>query len=161
MSNFRYGPYDDGPDPLAAPYDIRRAIDQLGERVLQGDRPEDALQDLLRRGAGGRRGLDELRREAARRRKEIRRRGNADNTLDEVRALIDTAIGQERAQLFGDADDDARFRETRLDAVPAGTAQAIQDLSTYDWRSPEAAARPSSRPRTCCAARSSTAASPG
>ncbi|HUR75800.1 MAG TPA: hypothetical protein VMZ00_16075 [Sporichthya sp.] len=140
MSKYRYGPYDDGPDPLAAPYDVRRALDSLGERVLQGDRPEDALRDLLHRGAGGRRGLDDLRREAARRRKEIRRRGRADQSLDEVRALIDTAIGQERAQLFGDADDDARFRETRLDAVPAGTAQAIQDLSTYDWRSPEAAA---------------------
>ncbi|MBA3745085.1 hypothetical protein, partial [Sporichthya sp.] len=72
-------------------------------------------------------------------RKEIRRRGNADSTLDEVRALVDTAIGQERAQLFGDADDDARFRETRLDAVPPGTAQAIQELQNYDWRSPEAA----------------------
>jgi uncharacterized protein with von Willebrand factor type A (vWA) domain len=139
MSKFRYGPYDDGPDPLAAPYDVRRALDALGERVLQGDRPEDALRDLLHRGAGGRRGLDELRRDAARRRKEIRRRGNADSTLDEVRALVDTAIGQERAQLFGDADDDARFRETRLDAVPPGTAQAIQDLQNYDWRSPEAA----------------------
>lgn len=139
MSRYRYGPYDDGPDPLAAPYDIRRAIDELGERVLQGDRPEDALRDLMRRGAGGRRGLDDLRREAARRRKEIRRRGNADSTLDEVRALVDTAIGQERARLFGDADDDARFREAQLDAVPPGTAQAIQDLQNYQWRSPEAA----------------------
>ena len=140
MSRYRYGPYDDGPDPLAAPYDVRRALDELGEHVLSGGRPEDALRELLHRGAGGRRGLDDLRREAARRRKEIRRRGRSDGTLDEVRALIDTAIGQERAQLFGDADDDARFREARLDSVPSGTAQAIQDLSTYDWRSPEAAA---------------------
>lgn len=139
MSKFRYGPYDDGPDPLAPPYDVRRALDELGDRVLSGDRPEDALRDLLHRGAGGRRGLDELRRQAAKRRKEIRRRGRADGTLDEVRALVDTAIGQERAQLFGDADDDARFREARLDAVPPGTAQAIEDLSSYDWRSPEAA----------------------
>ncbi|HVE24555.1 MAG TPA: VWA domain-containing protein [Sporichthya sp.] len=139
MSKYRYGPYDDGPDPLAPPYDVRRALDELGDRVLSGDRPEDALRDLLHRGAGGRRGLDELRRQAAQRRKEIRRRGRADGTLDEVRALVDTAIGQERAQLFGDADDDARFREARLDAVPPGTAQAISDLSNYDWRSPEAA----------------------
>ncbi len=139
MSRYRYGPYDDGPDPLAAPYDVRRALDELGDRVLQGGRPEDALRELLHRGAGGRRGLDALRREAAKRRKEIRRRGRADGTLDEVRALVDTAIGQERAQLFGDADDDARFREARLDNVPDGVAQAISELSTYDWRSPEAA----------------------
>ena len=36
MNRFRYGAYDDGPDPLAAPYDAGRAVDELGDRVLDG-----------------------------------------------------------------------------------------------------------------------------
>jgi uncharacterized protein with von Willebrand factor type A (vWA) domain len=140
MSRYRYGAYDDGPDPLAAPYDVRHALDALGDKVLRGDRPGDALRDLLHRGTEGRRGLNELRRDALRRAKELRKRGRADGTLEEVRRLLDTAIGQERAALFADPSDDARFREARLDAVPSETARAIADLREYDWQSPDAAA---------------------
>ena len=140
MSRYRYGVYDDGPDPLAAPYDVRHALDTLGDKVLRGDRPGDALRDLLHRGTDGRRGLNELRREALRRAKELRRRNRADGTLEEVRRLLDTAIGQERAALFADPSDDARFREARLDAVPSETARAVADLREYDWQSPDAAA---------------------
>jgi len=43
MANYRYGPYDDGPDPLAAPYDVREALDEMGERILGGDNTRDAL----------------------------------------------------------------------------------------------------------------------
>ncbi|MGQ0625207.1 MAG: hypothetical protein ACT4PP_11240 [Sporichthyaceae bacterium] len=140
MTRYRYHAYDDGPDPLAAPYDVRRALDDLGDRVMRGDRVSDALLELLRFGPAGRRGLDELRRETLRRRKATQARGRADGTLEEVRRLLDTAIGQERAALFPDPDEDARFRETRLDAVPSETARAVRELRTYDWRSPEAAA---------------------
>ena len=38
MSQYRYGAYSDGPDPLAPPYDAGQAVDQLGERVLDGRR---------------------------------------------------------------------------------------------------------------------------
>src|SRR5882757_7535310 len=140
MSRYRYGVFDDGPDPLAAPYDVRHALDALGDKVLSGDRPGDALRDLLHRGADGRRGLNDLRRDALRRAKELRKRGRADGTLEEVRRLLDTAIGQERAALFADPSDDARFREARLDAVPSETARAVADLREYDWQSPQAAA---------------------
>src|SRR5262245_24254982 len=60
MSNYRYGAYDDGPDPLAPPYDVREALDEMGERILGGDNPREALRDLLRRGWQDRRGLDDL-----------------------------------------------------------------------------------------------------
>ena len=50
MANYRYGAFDDGPDPLAPPYDVREALDEMGERILGGDNPRDALRDLLRRG---------------------------------------------------------------------------------------------------------------
>ena len=36
MSGYRYGQYQDGPDPLEPPYDVRGAVDALGESVLDG-----------------------------------------------------------------------------------------------------------------------------
>ncbi len=139
-SAYRYGPYDDGPDPLAAPYDVAEALDSLGDDVMDGASPAQALRDLLRRGGDRLRGLDELRREARRRSREIRDRGQLDGTLEEVRALLDQAVGQERAALFPDPDDAARLREQQLDDLPADTARAVRELADYDWRSPEARA---------------------
>ncbi|MEV4254320.1 hypothetical protein AB0J52_14305, partial [Spirillospora sp. NPDC049652] len=107
MSRYRYGAYHEGPDPLAPPYDVREALDALGDSVLEGTRPGDALRELLRRGlpndVRNRRGLDDLLREVRERRRELRRRGRMDGTLEQVRALLDTAIGQERAELLGEA----------------------------------------------------------
>ena len=139
MTGYRYGRYDGGPDPLAPLYDARRALDELGESVLAGADPSTALRELLRRGTQGRRGLDDMLRRVRERREEIRRRGRLDGILEQARALLDTAIGQERAELFPDPSDDARMREAELDSLPADTAQAISRLSDYSWRS--AAAR--------------------
>ncbi|MGK5555290.1 hypothetical protein ACSNOI_27095 [Actinomadura kijaniata] len=138
MSRYRYGAYEDGPDPLAPPYDVRDALDALGDSVLEGTRPEDALREMLRRGlpgARGRRGLDDLLRQVRERRRALRERGRLDGTLEEVRRLLDTAIGQERAELFPDPGDDARLREAELETLPDDTAQAVRRLSDYDWRS--------------------------
>ncbi|MGN6090194.1 MAG: vWA domain-containing protein [Actinomycetales bacterium] len=135
---FRYGVWHEGPDPLAEPFDTRRAMDEIGDRVLAGQSPSQALRDLLRRGSDNLRGLDALRREARRRREELRERGRLDGTLEEVRRLLDTAVGQERAALFPDPSDDARFREAQLDALPQDTARAVRQLSDYDWQSPQA-----------------------
>jgi uncharacterized protein with von Willebrand factor type A (vWA) domain len=139
VTGYRYGPYRDGPDPLAPPYDARRALDELGESVLGGTDPGTALRDLLRRGLQGHRGLDDMLRRVRDRMEEIRRRGRLDGILEQARALLDTAIGQERAELFPDPGDEARMREAELDALPADTAQAIRRLADYSWRS--AAAR--------------------
>ncbi|MFI0410903.1 hypothetical protein [Actinomadura sp. 3N508] len=138
MSRYRYGAYEDGPDPLAPPYDVRSALDALGDSVLDGTRPDDALRELLRRGlpgAEGRRGLDDMLRQVRERRRALRDRGRLDGTLEQARALLDTAIGQERAELFPDPSDDARLREAELDTLPSDTSQAIRRLSDYDWRS--------------------------
>ena len=139
MSGYRYGQYHDGPDPLEPPYDVRGALDALGESVLDGSDPSSALRDLLRRGLSGRQGLDDLLRRVRERQREIRDRGRLDGILEQARALLDTAVGQERAELFPDPDDAARLREAELDALPADTAQAIRELADYEWRS--AAAR--------------------
>ena len=83
----------------------------------------------------GRRGLDDLLRRVRERQREIRSRGRLDGILEEARALLDTAVGQERAELFPDPSDEARLREDELDALPSDTAQAIRRLADYHWRS--------------------------
>jgi uncharacterized protein with von Willebrand factor type A (vWA) domain len=139
VSGYRYGPYHDGPDPLEPPYDVRGAVDELGDSVLDGSDPASALRELLRRGMSGHHGLDDLLRRVRDRQQELRDRGRLDGILEQARALLDTAVGQERAELFPDPDEAARLREAELDALPQDTAQAIRRLADYEWRS--AAAR--------------------
>src|SRR5215469_14961587 len=138
MTGYRYGPYAGGPDPLEPPYDVRGAVDALGESVLEGTDPSSALRDLLRRGLSGHRGLDDMLRRVRERQREVRNRGRLDGILEQVRAMLDTAIGQERAELFPDPSESARLREAELDGLPADTSQAIRRLSDYDWQSPAA-----------------------
>ncbi len=135
---YRYGPWDDGPDPLAPPYDVAEALDELGDAVLDGANTRDALRDLLRRGASGLRGTEDLLRQVRQRRRALRESGKLGGTLEEARALLDKAVGQERAALFPDPSDDARLREDELDTLPNDPARAIRALSDYEWRSPEA-----------------------
>jgi uncharacterized protein with von Willebrand factor type A (vWA) domain len=139
VSGYRYGPYHDGPDPLEPPYDVRGAVDELGDSVLDGSDPSSALRELLRKGMSGHHGLDDLLRRVRDRQRELRDRGRLDGILEQARALLDTAVGQERAELFPDPDEEARLREAELDALPQDTAQAIRRLADYEWRS--AAAR--------------------
>jgi uncharacterized protein with von Willebrand factor type A (vWA) domain len=134
-SGYRYGPYHDGPDPLEPPYDVRGAVDELGESVLSGSDPASALRELMRRGMSGHKGLDDLLRRVRERQRELRDRGRLDGILEQARALLDTAVGQERAELFPDPAEEARLREAELDALPQDTAQAIRRLDGYDWRS--------------------------
>src|SRR6266496_3221983 len=133
--SYRYGPYRDGPDPLAAPFDVRVALDEMSDAILGGSAPTNALQEALRRGFGNRRGLDDLLSRVRERLAEVRERGRADGLLDQARALLDTAIGQERAELFPDPSDEARMAEAELDALPGETARAIRALASYQWRS--------------------------
>jgi uncharacterized protein with von Willebrand factor type A (vWA) domain len=138
VARFRYGEWHGGPDPLEAPYDIREALDDIGDDVLAGMSPRAALNRLLRRGPTGRDGLEGLRRRARERARELRRGGRLDGTLDQVRELLDQAIEQERRALFPDPDDSARLAEAELDALPSDTSRAVRQLADYQWRSPEA-----------------------
>ncbi len=135
---YRYGSWGGGRDPLEPPYDVASALDQIGEQVLDGASPRQALRDLLRRGADGLRGLDDLRRRVAKRQRQARQRGQLDGTLQEVRELLDKALEAERRELFPDPSDAARMREMELDTLPGDTARAVQALKPYDWRSDEA-----------------------
>lgn len=139
MSRYRYRRYDGGPDPLAPPFDAGAAVDALAEGVLDGRTTRQALRDLWERGWRENPGLQAWREEINRRRRELRDRGRADGLLTDLTHMLDSALTTERAELFADPGDDARFAEAQLDNLPDSTARAVRELRDYQWRSPDAA----------------------
>ncbi|MBC7277751.1 VWA domain-containing protein [Nocardioides sp.] len=136
----RYKKYAGG-DPLAPPVDIAEALDAIGEDVMSGYSPERAMREFLRRGGQDQRGLDDLARQIAERRRELLQRHNLDGTLEQVRELLDKAVLEERKQLARDVtmdDGDRAFREMQIDNLSPNTAAAVSELSAYDWTSREA-----------------------
>lgn len=136
----RYARFTGGPDPLAPPVDLREALRDIGDDVMAGVSPQRALREFLRRGSADMRGLDKLREQVNRRRQEMLKKRNLDGTFAEIRELLDRAVLEERKQLARDLDDDARFAEMQIGNLPASTAQAVEELAEYDWRSPQARA---------------------
>lgn len=136
----RYQRYAGG-DPLAPPVDLAEALDAIGEDVMAGYSPDRAMREYLRRGDSERRGLDDLARRVAEKRRELLGRNGLDGTMQEVRRLLDEAVLAERGQLARDVDlDDAdrSFRELQVGALPPQTAAAVSELAAYDWLSSEA-----------------------
>lgn len=137
----RYGRYEDGPDPLAPPVDLAEALDAIGEDVMGGTSPERAIREFLRRGGRDQRGLDDLARRVAERRRELTSKNNLDGTLQQVKQLLDEAVLAERGQLARDTeidDGDRALAEMQLDSLSPSPASAVQELSGYDWKSPAA-----------------------
>ncbi|MFL6025865.1 MAG: vWA domain-containing protein [Friedmanniella sp.] len=138
--NVRYGPWRGGPDPLAPPYDVRAAVDQIGADVLSAGNLRDSLRDLMRRGLDGQGGLDKLAERLRKLRAQARRRGDLGGTLDQVRAALDQALAAEREALAGTEGDRARMAEMELATIPDDVAGAVRALDGYDWTSDEARA---------------------
>ncbi len=134
----RYSAYTGGPDPLAPPVDLRDALEQIGQDVMEGTSPRRALSELLRRGTRDTKGADRLAAEVNRRRRELLNRNNLDGTLQEIKKLLDEAVLSERKELARALDDDARFAELQIESLSPSPAKAVQELSDYSWRSPEA-----------------------
>jgi uncharacterized protein with von Willebrand factor type A (vWA) domain len=118
--------------------DLRDALEQIGQDVMEGTSPRRALSELLRRGTKGAKGTDRLAAEVNRRRRELLNRNNLDGTLQEIKQLLDDAVLSERKELARALDDDARFQELQIEALSPSPAKAVQELSDYNWRSPEA-----------------------
>ncbi len=140
MTRSRYGRYHEGPDPLAPPVDLREALSELGDDVMEGTSPRQALRQLLRRGMKGQRGLDDLARQVNKRRQDILRRNNLNGTLEEVKKLLESAVLEERKELARALDDDARFAEMQIAELSPSPAKAVQELAEYKWRSAKAKA---------------------
>jgi uncharacterized protein with von Willebrand factor type A (vWA) domain len=141
VSRSQYGAWNGGPDPLEAPYDIRSALDEIGEDVLAGMSPRNALNRLMRQGNNGRNGLDAIRQKARNRARKLRQENRLDGTVERAQELLEQALEAERAALFPDPDDSARMAEAELDALPREASRAVRQLADYQWRSPEAAAK--------------------
>ena len=122
------------------PFDVRSALDEVGQDVLAGGSLREALRELMRRGMDGRRGLDDLADRVRRLREAARRRGDLGGTLDQVRAMLDQALAEERDTLAGESGDDARLAEMDLATIPDDVAGAVRALGNYEWHSPEARA---------------------
>lgn len=135
----RYGRYTGGPDPLAPPVDLREALAEIGEQVLAGASPRNAIRELLRKGVGERKGLDDLVRRVRQRRRDLLKWGHLAGTLDEVKRLLDDAVLAERKTLARALDDDARFAEMQIAELSGSPAKAVEELDEYKWRSSEAA----------------------
>jgi uncharacterized protein with von Willebrand factor type A (vWA) domain len=135
---FRYGPWRGGRDPLAPPYDLRDALDKIGEDVLSAGTVRDALRELMQRGLDGRGGLDKLAQRLRKLRAAARKRGDLGGTLDQIRAALDQALAAEREQLAGMDGDEHRLAEMELETIPDDVAGAVRALSDYRWRSDEA-----------------------
>jgi uncharacterized protein with von Willebrand factor type A (vWA) domain len=121
--------------------DLREALEQIGQDVMEGASPRRALQELLRRGNKNLKGADRLAAEVNRRRRELLQRNNLDGTLQEIKKLLDEAVLAERKELARALDDDARFSEMQIESLSPSPAKAVQELSEYNWRSPEARQR--------------------
>lgn len=137
----RYGAYAGGPDPLAPPADLSEALEAIGQDVMAGYSPERAMREFLRRGGRDQRGLDDLARRVAEKRRELTSRNNLDGTLQQVRQLLDEAVLAERGELARnvDLDDgDRALAQMQLDSLPPSPAAAVQELAGYDWTSPTA-----------------------
>ncbi|MBF4590990.1 vWA domain-containing protein [Curtobacterium sp. VKM Ac-1395] len=137
----RYGRYEGGPDPLAPPADLSEALDAIGQDVMAGYSPERAMREFLRRGGRDQRGLDDLARRVAEKRRELTSRNNLDGTLQQVKQLLDEALLAERGELarnVGLEDGDRALAEMQLDSLPPSPAAAVTELAGYDWTSPTA-----------------------
>ncbi|MBF4583393.1 VWA domain-containing protein [Curtobacterium sp. VKM Ac-2865] len=137
----RYGRYEGGPDPLAPPADVSEALDAIGQDVMAGYSPERAMREFLRRGGRDQRGLDDLARRVAEKRRELTSRNNLDGTLQQIRQLLDEAVLAERGELARNVDiedGDRALAEMQLDSLPPSPAAAVTELSGYDWTSPAA-----------------------
>ncbi|MEJ7648306.1 MAG: hypothetical protein WKF57_04520 [Nakamurella sp.] len=138
--NYYYGAWHEGPDPLAPPFDVRQAMDELGDQVMAGKSVRDALEELRRKGSGETPGIDELHRQIRERRRELSRRGDPSGELTRARAALDQALAQEKDTLAAADDDAARLAEMTLEALPDTTAAALRELQDYQWRDPQAQA---------------------
>lgn len=136
VSHRRYRKYTPGPDPLAPPPDLTKAVRAIADDVMFGYSAEHAMREYLRR-----EGYDDFLRQIAERRQELLQKTNLGGTLQEAKKLLDDAVLAERGQLARDVemdDLDRTMREMTLDNLPTSPAAAVTELTSYDWASSEA-----------------------
>ena len=136
---FRYSRWDDSQDPFGPDVPAAELLEELSEDVLSGAGAEGALSRLMRRGMQGRfTGLDALRARLRERRAREQAALNLQGPLEEIREGLEDIVERERTALSFEPDDDARMRETFLDALPPDVPGRIRELTDYRFRDAQA-----------------------
>ncbi len=135
----RYSEWDGTQDPLGPDLLAADLLEEMSEDILSGAGAQSAMSRLLRRGMQGRfNGLDALRarlRQAGAREQEAL---NLQGPLEEIRERLEEIVERERTTLSFQAEDDARMRETFLDALPPDVPGRIGELTDYRFVDPQA-----------------------
>ncbi|HVD70752.1 MAG TPA: hypothetical protein VNG34_07845 [Actinomycetota bacterium] len=129
---FRYSRWDGTQDPFGPDIAAADVLEQLSDEILMGGSADAALQRLLRRGMQGRfSGLDALKRRLRQRREEEQEMLNLAGPLEQIRERLDEILERERTELTFRDDDDARMRESFLDALPPDAPGQVAELKEY------------------------------
>jgi uncharacterized protein with von Willebrand factor type A (vWA) domain len=129
---FRYSRWDGTQDPFGPDIAAADVLEQLSDEILMGGSADAALQRLLRRGMQGRfSGLDALKRRLRQRREEEQEMLNLAGPLEQIRERLDEILERERTELTFREDDDARMRESFLDALPPDAPGQVAELKEY------------------------------
>lgn len=136
---YRYTRYD-GSDPLDGGLDPAGLLEQMSDELLEGSGLDWALDRLVRRGARGLRGADELLARLRARKRSLLDRLELEGPLRDVARALDDILLAERKELARRLDEEARAKELFLDALPRSPAPVLKELQGYDFASPEAAA---------------------
>ncbi len=141
MSSNRYSRWDGSQSPLGPDLPLDDIVSAFSDDLLQGYGAEGALQRLLERGLPGEfGGMRNLRQRLRELREARERQGSLDDVFGDIRERLERVKDIERTELAMRDDDDARFKELTLDALPESPARQIQELQNYEFAS-EGAAR--------------------
>jgi uncharacterized protein with von Willebrand factor type A (vWA) domain len=136
---FRYSQWDDSQDPFGPDVAAADLLDAMSDELLSGEGAEFAMRRLLRRGVRGSfSGLDSLRSRLRQRRREEQDHLNLAGPLEEVRRRLDEILERERTTLSFEPSDDARLRESFLDALPPDAPGKIGELRDYRFTDQQA-----------------------
>jgi uncharacterized protein with von Willebrand factor type A (vWA) domain len=136
---YRYSRWDGTQDPFGPEVDASDVLEELADDVLMGTGADSALRRLMRRGMQGRfSGLDALRRRLSSMREQENEQLDLRGPLEEIREQLDEILDRERSALSFEAGDDARTRESFLDALPPDAPGKLRDLSVYRFVDQEA-----------------------
>jgi uncharacterized protein with von Willebrand factor type A (vWA) domain len=136
---FRYSRWDGTQDPLGPDLAAADLMDAMSSDLLSGAGVESALSRMLRRGMRGRfSGLDAIRQQLRRARREAEERLDLSGPLEEVRERLEQIVERERTTLSFSAEDDARMREAFLDQLPPDVPGQISELREYRFADTQA-----------------------
>jgi uncharacterized protein with von Willebrand factor type A (vWA) domain len=130
--HFRYSRWDGTQDPFGPDVPASEVLEQLADEILMGGGADHALQRLLRRGMQGRfTGMDALRRRLQQQREREESLLDLAGPLEDIRERLDEILERERSELGFRDDDDARARESFLDALPPDAPGKMGELRDY------------------------------